>query len=41
VLAKGESVDVVFELVQSDFRGFKEIELRIVDMRQGSHLNHD
>jgi len=33
VLAKGEAVDVVFEMVQSDFRGFKEIELRIVDMK--------
>ncbi|MDA3926351.1 MAG: single-stranded-DNA-specific exonuclease RecJ [Kiritimatiellae bacterium] len=34
VLKKGDSVDVVFELAQSDFRGFKEIELKIVDMRK-------
>jgi single-stranded-DNA-specific exonuclease len=33
VLDKGDCVDVVFELVQSDFRGFPEIELRIIDMR--------
>jgi len=34
VLDRGDCVDVVFELVQSDFRGFNEIELRIVDMRK-------
>lgn len=32
-VAKGDLVDVVFELTQSDFRGFKEIELKVVDMR--------
>ncbi len=33
VVARGDKVDVVFELLQSDFRGYKEIELRIVDMK--------
>ena len=33
VLEKGDRVDLVFELVQSDFRGFPEIELRVIDMR--------
>ncbi|MFA7172373.1 MAG: single-stranded-DNA-specific exonuclease RecJ [Kiritimatiellia bacterium] len=32
ILSKGDVVDLVFELVQSDFRGPLEIELRIVDM---------
>jgi len=34
VLDRGDCVDVVFELVQSDFRGFNEIELRVMDMRK-------
>ncbi|MFO7937789.1 MAG: single-stranded-DNA-specific exonuclease RecJ [Kiritimatiellia bacterium] len=32
-LKKGDCVDMVFELVQNDFRGCPEIELRIIDMR--------
>lgn len=33
-LAKGDAMDVAFELVQNDFRGSNEIELRVVDMRR-------
>ncbi|MDD2598389.1 MAG: single-stranded-DNA-specific exonuclease RecJ [Kiritimatiellae bacterium] len=32
ILTKGDVVDLVFELLQSDFRGSNEVELRIVDM---------
>ena len=32
-IVKGSRVDIVFELVQSDFRGFPEIELHVIDMR--------
>ena len=36
LLKKGDKVDLIFELVQSDFRGFPEIELRVIDMRTNS-----